>query len=727
MNRFIFLFIIQILIFKSASITFSQNSTEKDLKRALIRAKNANQRVDYLNKLVDYYSLNNLKEKEKTIHQLIKEKTHDLDEHSINIIYLTRAEEYLREGNIFDFIKLYENAIKNVEFKDPILVHRNYNLLYQYFYFSGKNDFIKTLREDFNFSIKTRKNRLISESCQNLAQGFVWKQNVDSALHYAKLGTEYANRSDSKITLAISFHRQATIFSYFKQFQNAVVKELEFLQLTEEIGNELLKAIAFREIGFISMEVGNYNEADIYFKRALQLADQNFDEVGKGLIYLGLAQNHVHQDNFVQAKNYLVRAQNIFQNSKSDENLGLTAFIFGRIHFAQNNSKHALEDFQLAHQKFELVKNSWKLIEVQHFIGLLYLKEKNYSDAERYLLNSLKSSRLFNSKTPLFPDNYRAIAEVYDATNRIKKAFEYQSIYLNFISNKTINKDAVQIAQLTESNLREERERLIEIQKASIEKERKQKEILEIQRTKNFLITLVIAVILILGIIILFMRVKQVRTRQEQREAEMSQTLLRTQMNPHFVFNAMSVIQSYIFTHNPEKSSKFLVNFSKLMRLILENSPKEFIPLELETEILEKYLKTQKMRFEDRFDFEIQFDENLLFRKALVPPMITQPFVENAIEHGQLHTIEGGKINVTAKEVNSMLQITVQDNGIGRKNAISNHKIKTHKSMAIDITRERIDILNRKYKCAGNLKIEDFDLNTGRGTIVTIQLPLKFE
>jgi sensor histidine kinase YesM len=307
------------------------------------------------------------------------------------------------------------------------------------------------------------------------------------------------------------------------------------------------------------------------------------------------------------------------------------------------------------------------------------------------------------------------------------KAFQYQKIYLDYVSDQTINKDAVQIAQLTESNLREERERLIEKQKESIDKERKEKEVLEIQRTKNLLITLVVAIVLVLGIIILFLRMKQIRSKQEQREAEMSQTLLRTQMNPHFVFNAMSVIQSYIFTHNPERSSKFLVNFSKLMRLILENSPKEFIPLELEAEILEKYLNTQKMRFEDRFEFEIQFEDDLLFKKALVPPMITQPFVENAIEHGQLHTIEGGKISISAVEENEMLKIIVQDNGIGRKNSRSTQKIKTHKSMAIDITRERIEIINRKYRSSGNLIIEDFDKKTGRGTIVTILLPLKFE
>jgi sensor histidine kinase YesM len=198
-------------------------------------------------------------------------------------------------------------------------------------------------------------------------------------------------------------------------------------------------------------------------------------------------------------------------------------------------------------------------------------------------------------------------------------------------------------------------------------------------------------------------------------------------MNPHFVFNAMSVIQSYIYENNPEKSSQFLVNFSRLMRLILENSPKEFIPLELELEILDKYLSTQKMRFENRFSYVLHVDDDLLTNKAMVPPMITQPFIENAIEHGQLHSVKGGQIIVDMKEANSNLEITISDNGVGRKKSAQTKKIRTHKSMAIDITQERIKILNKKYKFNGSLAFSDLDDQKGQGTLVTIVLPLKYD
>jgi sensor histidine kinase YesM len=163
------------------------------------------------------------------------------------------------------------------------------------------------------------------------------------------------------------------------------------------------------------------------------------------------------------------------------------------------------------------------------------------------------------------------------------------------------------------------------------------------------------------------------------------------------------------------------------MRLILENSPKEFIPIELEMEILDKYLSTQKMRFENRFSYHLNVSEDLLANKAIVPPMITQPFIENAIEHGQLHTVKDGQIEVQMCEREGKLEITISDNGVGRKKSAQTKKIRTHRSMAIDITKERIAILNKKYKFNGSLTFNDLDSKKGTGTKVTILLPLKFD
>ena len=224
-----------------------------------------------------------------------------------------------------------------------------------------------------------------------------------------------------------------------------------------------------------------------------------------------------------------------------------------------------------------------------------------------------------------------------------------------------------------------------------------------------------------------FYRWKQRNIKQLQREAEMSQVLLRSQMNPHFVFNAMSVIQSYIYENDTKNSTKFLVNFSKLMRLILENSSKEFIPITIEIDILSKYLETQKLRFGDRFQYDIAIDDLLLEEELVIPPMITQPFIENAIEHGQLHTIEGGFIRIRFSKVLDMLNIVIEDNGIGRKSAELNKKSIEHKSMAMKITQDRIDNMSYKYRIQVSLEISDYNKTDQTGTRVVIYLPYRTE
>ena len=163
------------------------------------------------------------------------------------------------------------------------------------------------------------------------------------------------------------------------------------------------------------------------------------------------------------------------------------------------------------------------------------------------------------------------------------------------------------------------------------------------------------------------------------------------------------------------------------MRLILENSPKEYIPIRTEVEILQKYLETQKLRFEDRFQFYIETEDILMEEHAIIPPMITQPFIENSIEHGQLHTIEGGFIKIKFAKVDGMLNISISDNGIGRDASRKNKKSSAHKSMAMEITRERIDNLNKKNKTDGFLIVDDYDKSKKTGTNVLISLPYNVE
>lgn len=149
--------------------------------------------------------------------------------------------------------------------------------------------------------------------------------------------------------------------------------------------------------------------------------------------------------------------------------------------------------------------------------------------------------------------------------------------------------------------------------------------------------------------------------------------------------------------------------------------------METEMEILSKYLAMQKLRFQERFEYEIEADDELIAEAAHIPPMITQPFIENSIEHGQLHTIEGGFIKISFRKVDKMLHITIIDNGIGRKASKAKKKSSAHKSMAMEITAERVENLNKKFRTDGYLLIEDYNKEEETGTKVLISLPYTSE
>jgi tetratricopeptide (TPR) repeat protein len=727
MNRKIGLYIFLGLFYTCAFFVYAQENQEKQLLSRLKSSKSSFERIQTLDFLHSYYLNHNLREKRKTTANFKKLDSQVLGDVESSIIKLNLSEQLLIDGDLKEFEKLFSRHLINYNFSDVVLNHRNQILKCHFYYYFGGKDYKQLIRSELTAIKKTRKNKLISESYRMLSTTFKWDKQLDSALYYSEIATDLASRSNSKIALFQALKNQGEIQKYFGNNREAITKELECIQVSNELKNDLLKSFAYRDIGFILLSTGNSDGAYLYFERALQIGGRKLDNVEVVKLSLAQALCRINSGNQKQIKSNF---KNLFDNEsiEKDGNLNtFKAYVQGRFFESKKNWNSAINSYNKALISFQSRKDFANVSLSKQRIGNVFLKLKKYQEAELNLNESLQILSGWRNLDLTTNDNYLLLAQIYNSTNRIKDAFDFQKIYIDNLNKNNFSREAVIISDLTESNLREEREQFINLQKASIEKEKKAKEKLESQRTRNLLITVIIALTLILALVIMYLRTKQIRSLQDQKEAEMSQALLRTQMNPHFVFNAMSVIQSYIFTHNPEKSSKFLVNFSKLMRLILENSPKEFISLELESEILEKYLNTQKLRFEERFEFEIDFDEDLIFQKAMVPPMITQPFVENAIEHGQLHTVENGKISVSASRNNDMLQIVIKDNGIGRKSSAKTKKIKTHKSMAINMTRERIEILNRKYRSNGNLTIEDTDAKTGRGTQVTILLPLKFE
>lgn len=250
--------------------------------------------------------------------------------------------------------------------------------------------------------------------------------------------------------------------------------------------------------------------------------------------------------------------------------------------------------------------------------------------------------------------------------------------------------------------------------------------------------TLIIFLIILSTYIFIRSRIKKVRRQNdvetkrlniEKNMFELEQKALRLQMNPHFIFNSLNSIQSFIIQNDTDKAIGYLAKFSKLMRLILASSRETFIPLEDEILLLRHYLELEQLRFSDQFDYDIFVDNSIDEEFTGIPPMIIQPYVENAILHGLMNKKDGkGKLNIIIWEKEDYVLCIVEDNGIGREKArlIKERGGLGQKSQGIMITKERLEILNKRNK--DKISVEIIDLNdsdgNASGTRVRLKIPI---
>ena len=211
--------------------------------------------------------------------------------------------------------------------------------------------------------------------------------------------------------------------------------------------------------------------------------------------------------------------------------------------------------------------------------------------------------------------------------------------------------------------------------------------------------------------------------------AESKLTALQAQMNPHFIFNSLNSINWYILKNKQAEASLYLTKFSKLVRLILDNSRDLSIPLDRELEALRLYLDLEAMRFDHKFEFEIQTDDEIDLEEVMIPPLILQPFVENAIWHGLMHKEDRGHLLIQIYPENGHLKCIVQDNGIGRR-AAQQMKLQSrdpHESKGMKLTTDRVKLLHQNYLKEDMIRIIDLvnDRGEAAGTRVEVILPDK--
>ncbi|NML39815.1 histidine kinase [Chitinophaga sp. G-6-1-13] len=359
------------------------------------------------------------------------------------------------------------------------------------------------------------------------------------------------------------------------------------------------------------------------------------------------------------------------------------------------------------------IKEKINKVSFQEYInyGQLYQEKKNYPLALQYLGKALEKARQANNSGNL-STAFDAIHQIYYDNGDYKNAIRYL--------------DSAADMALAEQEDRQLR-KIVEIQ-ALNELKVQQHKTLDLSRQYNSqaiivrqqqVILLIIIILLVLGLLITFLLIRQRKLVTQKMSIELEQRLLRSQMEPHFIFNTLSVLQSFIRRDEKEKSVKYLNKFARLLRLNLENSRHNLVRLQQETEALENYLSLQAVRFDNLFSYtiiDIPPDES---SGICIPPMLLQPFVENAIQHGMRNIAHRGHIAITLQLQGDLLHCVIEDNGQGLQPA----KNKEKNSLSSIITQERLKILSIQTGKLASLTITDKAAEGRTGVRVTLIIP----
>lgn len=362
-------------------------------------------------------------------------------------------------------------------------------------------------------------------------------------------------------------------------------------------------------------------------------------------------------------------------------------------------------------------------------IAEAYKATKNFSEAiASYESSFEEANNIGDLETK--KEAARNLSKLLRSSGNTSKALKYNEIYIETVDMLIEQKEQeIAINTRKAQDLVNRQTRILTLEKdreltenriALINTERELTE--QTNQRQRWIIYSLVALSLLLITLAYFMW----RNNQQQRINNHLLALksLRSQMNPHFIFNALNSVNSYIAMNDERAANKYLADFSKLMRSVLENSELDFIPLSKETELLELYLKLEHERFKDKFDYEFIVDPLLEGTSLQVPPMLLQPIIENAVWHGLRYKDEKGFLKVAFAKAGDEIIVTITDNGIGRaksKELKTEHQ-KKRESKGLGNVQNRVALLNELHDCEIEMTVNDADLSPDIGTEVVVSM-----
>ncbi len=593
------------------------------------------------------------------------------------------------------------------------------------------------------------------------------RKRLDSAKYYGKLAYQMSKITGNKTAIAVSLNAIGMTYTSAAYYDSAAPYLDSALKMFEVLGDstgitfvknnmavvamrkgDYIKAIEYyhenlkqatrqnnyenmllnyNNLGIAYFDWKKYDEALESYEKALKVLDEKGEEERKGSVYNNIGEIYREWGQPEKAKEYFEKSLIINKKYGKQRSILVSISSLGEIYYDNGEYKKALRNFKEALNISKDIPDDYHIAEMSVKVGKVLNHLGQIEKAQQYLDTAIFIASDLGIKNVLL-EAYENMMENAKLTGNTKQLYDYSQKYIA-LKDSIFNEESLKTVNELDARYKTAQK---EKEIALLTADRKAKE-LEIQVQKNQKYFLIITLLLILFVAYLFFnryRIKQFKIKSELEKAKISieQRLLRSQMNPHFIFNSLNSINSFIRANNPQEAQKYLTKFARLMRLILENSRKTSIPLEDEIQALKLNLELEKLRFENRFDFEIQVADDIDPEFTYISPMLIQPFVENAVKHGFKDLNHKGKITIRFKKEGNLLVCEVEDNGMGREAAGKAKSATQHVSLGTQVTKERFSALQLENEEAGFEIIDLYD-EKGKpaGTKVIIKIPFEEE
>lgn len=533
------------------------------------------------------------------------------------------------------------------------------------------------------------------------------------------------NEVDNQKGLAKALGSIGIVFSEQSNYGKALQYYLKSVKIYEQLKDEVFCAKLYNNIGIVYHSQGMDFKSLNYFSKAQKIQEKQNDP-NVGITYTNIANCFLKQENNSEAFNFYTKAKKALDKNPNPRALGEWFNNIGLYYKLIKQNQKAVQSWQSAIETFKSIEDKFGLTDTTIYLAQYYLAQNELEKARQYANQSLE----FAKETKVLEQivlSEKLLSDIYKKQNNDALALQHFQSY-------SVAKDSLINAQTIRKSVEDELTFEFEKREALQQKEIEKRDLLLKEESKRNALQLIFATLfglLLFGFAFLIynrMQLKKTLTLQKEL-AEYEQKALHLQMNPHFVFNCLGSISSFIVQNGTDSAIKYLSKFSKLMRLTLEYSKETLIPIDKEIEGLQNYLELEQLRFNNKFSFSI-YKSSLIEDDVALPPLLLQPFVENAIIHGVIPKKELGSITIDFTIEKESLVCVVLDNGIGfeySKTAKEN-SVLAHKSMAIEIINKRLELMENSTSKKANVKIEELkDSNEViLGTKVTLHIPLQY-